>query len=85
MAEDRSQSTAPHATANDLDGLLIQRGPRRSFLSYVFFQASPETTHEQAQAFARVVIVSLLALLFLVRGLTGQGTSTSRSLPLTWR
>ena len=73
MAEDRSQSTAPHATSNDLDGLLIQRGPRRSFLSYVFFQASPETTHEQAQAFARVVIVSLCALLFLVRGLTGQG------------
>ena len=60
MAEDCRQSTAPHATANDLDGLLIQRGPRRSFFSYVFFQASPETTHEQAQAFARIVIVGLL-------------------------
>jgi diguanylate cyclase (GGDEF)-like protein len=70
MAEDRSNSTAPHAAANDLDGLLIQQGPKRSFLSYVFFQASPETTHEQAQAFARVVIVGLIALMFLVRGLT---------------
>ena len=73
MAEDRSQSTAPHATANDLDGLLIQRGPRRSFLSYVFFQASPETTHEQAQAFARIVIVGLLTLLYLGHGLLGGG------------
>ena len=73
MAEDRSQTTAPHATANDLDGLLIQRGPRRSFLSYVFFQASPETTHEQAQAFARIVIVGLLTLLYLGHGLLGGG------------
>jgi diguanylate cyclase (GGDEF)-like protein len=71
MAEDRSQSTAPHATANDLDGLLIQRGPKRSFFSYVFFQASPETTHEQAQAFARIVIVGLLTLLYLGHGLLG--------------
>jgi diguanylate cyclase (GGDEF)-like protein len=73
MAEDRSQDTAPHAIENDLDGLLIQRGPKRSFLSYVFFQASPETTHELAQAFARIVIVGLLTLLFLVRGLMGNG------------
>ena len=73
MAEDCRQSTAPHATANDLDGLLIQRGPRRSFFSYVFFQASPETTHEQAQAFARIVIVGLLTLLYLGHGLLGGG------------
>ena len=73
MAEQHSQSTAPQATANDLDDLLIQRGPRRSLLNYVFFQASPETTHEQAQAYARIVIVGLLTLFFLVRALLGHG------------
>ena len=73
MAEDSSHSTAPNATANDLDGLLIQRGPRRSLLSYIFFQASPEITHELAQAFARVVITGLVSLLFLGRGLLGDG------------
>ncbi len=71
MEEDRTQSTHPQKPADDFDGLLIQRGPRRSLLSYVFFQASPEVGHEQAQAFARIAIVSFLAVLFLGRGLMG--------------
>ena len=68
MDTDRSQTTKPPTPEDDFDDLLIQRGPQRSLLSYVFFQASPDITHEQAQAFARVVIVGLLTLLFLGQG-----------------
>jgi hypothetical protein len=64
MDEDINNSTGPPPPADGFDGLLIQRGHRRSVLSYVFFQASPEVGHEQAQAFARIAIVGLFVLLF---------------------
>jgi len=71
MAEDDRQTTRPAAAAGEFDDLLIQRGPRRSLLSYIFFQASPEVGHEHAQALARIVIVGLLAILFIGRALAG--------------
>jgi len=69
MAEDRSHSTAPHATANDLDGLLIQRG-RAVVPELRLFQARRDHPRA-AQAFARVVIVGLLTCSFLARLLGG--------------
>ncbi len=56
-------------TTEGFDDLLVQRGKRKSLLSYVFFQASEDVSHEVAQAFARILIVSLLTLFFLVNAL----------------
>ena len=66
-----SQAVASKHTAEGFDDLLVQSGKRKSLLSYVFFQASEEVSHEVAQAFARILIVSLLTLFFLVSALKG--------------
>jgi diguanylate cyclase (GGDEF)-like protein len=74
MAGDRTDKRTARSPPSGFDDLLIQQGAKRSALNYMFFQASPEVTHEEAQSFARVVIVGLLVLMFgyqVVRGAPG--------------
>jgi diguanylate cyclase (GGDEF)-like protein len=52
------------------DGVLRGNGDAKNVLDYVFFQASEQVGHEQAQGLARIVIAALMTAVLLVRALT---------------
>ncbi len=61
--EERQQPQPPLTPAdNTLDDVLVNRTDHRPVVEHVFFQASQQTSHEQSQAIARLIIVGLVDL-----------------------
>ncbi|MEA3276628.1 MAG: EAL domain-containing protein [Pseudomonadota bacterium] len=53
---DKDVVDAKSMRSTELDDLLIRSNSRKPLFDYIFFQASPEVSHEQAQGLARVAI-----------------------------
>jgi diguanylate cyclase (GGDEF)-like protein len=75
-------SLPPSSTAQDtiltsdmLEHALPDNGRPKRLIDYVFFQVSDTVGQEQAQALARIVITTMLTLLFLVRVVYFEGDS----------
>ena len=71
--------------STELDDLLIRSNSRKPLFDYIFFQASPEVSHEQAQGLARIVIsASICCVLFFSLDVGSSTQDTSTSIPPFW-
>lgn len=78
--DEHPQTPATDQQADDaLDDVLVNRTDHRPMVEHIFFQASQQTSHEQSQAIARIVIVALVDLV-LAANVAINGTSAGAAL-----